>query len=108
MEHRLMSDQIHSQQAGKQATRPPAAERAAYEILTKDTKTTKPSIGPKIFFRERDQAFDRAQPSGVVVMDVRSEMELDYPATTASLLARYLIVLEGEDYSHQFDSANEV
>ena len=41
-------------------------------------------------------------------MDVRSELNLDYPATTASLLARYLIVLEGEDYSHQFDSANEV
>jgi gentisate 1,2-dioxygenase len=81
------------------ASRAPAtiqAGRARYLTKTpaEDVET---SVRAHVFAGEAGRAFDPATPTGLIELDRGEQIGVDYPATTANLLARYLVVREGEE-----------
>ena len=77
------------------------ATRAQY--LTKppvaDVET---SVQAHVFADEAGRAFDSATKTGLIELDRGEQIGVDYPATTANLLARYLVLREGEEF--EFDA----
>ena len=56
----------------------------------------------QVFADEADRAFDSATKTGLIELDLGEQMGVDYPATTANLLARYLVLREGDEF--EFDA----
>ena len=91
---------ISSESYRRLASRAPAtiqAGRAQY--LTSppsvDAETAKP--GSRIFLDEAARAFDAAVPTGTIDLDCSATLGSKHPATTPNLLARYLVIREGEE-----------
>ena len=57
-----------------------------------------PAVPRRQFLAERDRALDADAPSGLVPLDASAELDTPYPATTPSLLARYLRLRPGDAY----------
>jgi len=67
-----------------------------------------PELAPKVFSVERDRAFDRRTPAGFIDLDSSDELDLDYPATTPLMLARYLILDPGVRFEHRLRASGEI
>ena len=67
-----------------------------------------PPVPRRQFLAERERAFDPAAPSGVVVLDASDALHTPYPATTPSLLARYLRLRAGESLATRQRASGEV
>lgn len=65
-------------------------------------------IGPCVFLAERDLAFAADAPTGMIALCSREAVGVPWPATTPTMLARYLIVRAGEDLAHRFQATSEV
>jgi gentisate 1,2-dioxygenase len=67
-----------------------------------------PKVPAAVFAAERDQAFDPSAPTGLVALDQAPALGCAWPATTPTMLARYLVIAAGETLEHQFAATGEV
>jgi len=67
-----------------------------------------PDVPPAVFERERDIAFSADAPTGFVVLDQSEALACPWPATTPTMLARYLVLGAGRSFNHQLNSTGEV
>jgi gentisate 1,2-dioxygenase len=70
--------------------------RARYHTSENPFTFEWPPVPIRQFLAERDRAFDPATPSGEIALDASRELGTRYPATTPTLLARYLKIRAGE------------
>jgi gentisate 1,2-dioxygenase len=69
---------------------------------------TFPPVPVRQFLSERDRAFDPKSPSGVIALDSSDALGTAYPATTPTLLCRYLKFRAGEQLRAKFVASGEV
>ncbi|NIR60407.1 MAG: hypothetical protein GWO02_13250, partial [Gammaproteobacteria bacterium] len=67
-----------------------------------------PAVPRRQFLAERDRAYDADAPSGLVPLDASAELDTPYPATTPSLLARYLRLRPGDTFAASQRASGEV
>jgi gentisate 1,2-dioxygenase len=67
-----------------------------------------PAVPPHQFLSERDLAFDTATASGSIALDLSATLATPFPATTPSLLVRYLKLRAGEQLETSFVAGGEV
>lgn len=95
---------ISSHSFRRLATRVPAtiqAGRAQYLTSPQPAPANIPKpTSAHIFSDQASNAFEAAAPTGMLPFDLSSKLGTAYPATTSNLLARYLVVREGEE--HEF------
>lgn len=92
---------ISSESYRRLASRAPAtiqAGRAQYLTADQTPDAAASKAAGRIFVDESAAAFNAAAPTGVVELDVSSRLGCGYPATTRNLLARYLVIREGEEF----------
>jgi gentisate 1,2-dioxygenase len=82
-------------QEAEAATR--CSARARYHTSENPFTFRLPAVPIRQFLAERDRAFDPATPTGAVALDLSAELGTAYPATTPTLLARYLELRAGEE-----------
>jgi gentisate 1,2-dioxygenase len=90
-----------------QASVDPARERAIYHSPKVAFKRPIPPVEPWSFEHERDLAFAPEAPTGAIVLDRSAELGCDWPATLPNILARYIVVRAGQEFSHEFKSNGE-
>ncbi len=71
-----------------------------------DIKT--PRVPATLFLRERDRALDPATPTGLVTLDQSGALDLDFPATTPLILARFGRIRAGERLDTRFRASGEI
>ncbi|HZR02746.1 MAG TPA: cupin domain-containing protein [Burkholderiales bacterium] len=67
-----------------------------------------PDVPIHQFLAERKMAFDGATPTRAIALDISSILDTPYPATTPSLLTRYLRIRAGEMLETMFVAGGEV
>jgi gentisate 1,2-dioxygenase len=67
-----------------------------------------PKVPCHLFEEERLAALDEATPAGAIVLDLSARLGLAYPATTPSLLARYLILDDNSDVELSTNATGEM
>ena len=67
-----------------------------------------PAVPRHIFLAERDRAFAPATRTGLIDLDLSAVLELEYPATTPLIMARYARILAGESLTTAFRSSGEI
>ena len=83
--------------------------RAIYYTPTGNAfKAKLPKVPRHVFLRERDQAFDSATGTALVALDLGPRLEVDFPATTPNLLARYARIRAGASLSLQLKATGEL
>lgn len=83
-------------------------ERARYNTAENPFMFRWPPVPIRQFLAERDRAFDPATPTGAIPLDISAELGTAYPATTPTLLVRYLKIRAGEELRTAFVAAGEV
>ncbi len=83
-------------------------ERARYNTSENPFTFRWPAVPIRQFLAERDRAFDPAAPTGAIALDISGELGIGYPATTPSLLARYLRIRGGEELRTTFAAGGEI
>lgn len=96
---------IARQQADAQT---PYARRAIYHSAENGFSFRWPAVPVRQFLRERDRAFDAAMRSGEIVLDSSDALQTAYPATTPTLLCRYLNVRGGETWRTRYAASGEI
>ena len=74
----------------------PYAGRARYHTSENPFTFGYPPVPARQFLAERDRAFDPATPSGAIALDAAGDLGTPYPATTPTLLCRYLKIRGNE------------
>ena len=67
-----------------------------------------PPVPVRQFLAERDRAFDPATPTGEIPLDASSDLGTPYPATTPTLLVRYIKLRSGERLRTLYAAAGEI
>jgi hypothetical protein len=67
-----------------------------------------PAVPARQFLTERHRAFDRSTPTGEILLDASDALQTRYPATTPTLLIRYLRIRAGESLQSAFASSGEL
>jgi gentisate 1,2-dioxygenase len=86
------------------ASRAPAtiqAGRAQY-VTNPPVAEGESPVQAHVFADPAGRAFDPAEKTGLIELDRGEQLGVDYPATTANLLARYLVLREGDEF--EFDA----
>jgi len=86
----------------------PYARRARYNCAENGFAFAWPPVPARQFLAERDEAFDPKTPSGAITLDSSAALTTAYPATTPTLLVRYLKVRAGERLRTTFVASGEV
>lgn len=89
-------------------TATPHARRARYRSGENGFDFAFPEVPIHQFLAERDRAFDPAAPTGLVPLDIGSVLAVDYPATTPTLLCRYVRLRGGEALETAFAASGEI
>ncbi len=76
------------------------AGRAQYLTSPQTAPAAAPESRTHIFSENAGRAFDPSVSTGMLDVDRSSELGTSHPATTANLLARYLVLREGDE--HEF------
>ena len=83
------------------ASRAPAtiqAGRAQYLTAQEAAAAAAVKEPVQVFAQQAQQAFAASAPTGMIDLDTSSNAGGDAPATTGNLLARYLVIREGEEF----------
>jgi len=83
-------------------------ERARYNTSENPFTFRWPPVPIRQFLAERDRAFDPSTPTGAIALDISADLGTAYPATTPTLLVRYLKIRAGEELRTAFAAAGEV
>ncbi|HVY06568.1 MAG TPA: cupin domain-containing protein [Burkholderiales bacterium] len=67
-----------------------------------------PAVPVRQFLAERDRAFDPASPTGLIALDISSDLHANYPATTPTLLCRYVRLRPAEQLRTAFAASGEI
>ena len=86
----------------------PYAERARFFDSGNAFAIKYPAVPRHIFLAERDRAFAPDTATGLIDLDLSGVLELEYPATTPLILARYARIRAGESLSTAFRSSGEI
>jgi gentisate 1,2-dioxygenase len=86
----------------------PYTRRARYHTSENPFTFEWPPVPIRQFLAERDRAFDPATPTGEIVLDASDALGTRYPATTPTLLARYLKIRAGERLRTRFAAGGEI
>jgi len=92
---------ISSESYRRLVSRAPAtiqAGRAQYLTSPNRVRAETAKPAAHIFTDEAARAFDAAASTGIIDLDLSSTLGVAYPATTTNLLARYLVIREGEEF----------
>ena len=76
------------------------AGRARYASAQQAVSANTPGVPAQTFSEQAGKAFDGSSQTGMLTLDLSPELGTGYPATTGNLLARYLVLREGEE--HEF------
>lgn len=90
------------------ASRAPAtiqAGRAQY-LPQPPVADVKPPVQAHVFCDEAGRAFDPAAQTGTIDLDRGEQIGVDYPATTTNLLARYLVLREGDELEFEVQASS--
>jgi gentisate 1,2-dioxygenase len=94
--------------APPQTAQTPYMHRAIYHSAANGFAFAWPAVPARQFLRERDAAFDPATPTGEIALDASDALNTTYPATTPSLLCRYLKLRAGESWRTRYVAAGEI
>jgi gentisate 1,2-dioxygenase len=86
----------------------PYTRRARYHCAENGFTFTWPAVPARQFLAERDRAFDPGTPTGLIPLDISGDLGTAYPATTPSLLVRYVKVHAGEQLRTQLVASGEI
>jgi gentisate 1,2-dioxygenase len=100
-----MNEPIGADRLGIGAT---PRERARYMTPDNGFAFSWPPVPARQFLAERDRAFDADTPTGEIPLDVSTELGTPYPATTPTLLLRYVRVRPGERLATEYVASGEV
>lgn len=92
---------ISSESYRRLATRAPATiqgGRARYLTADQTAAVSAQELSAQVFSDQAERAFDAATPTGLIDLDRSSAVGARSPATTTNLLARYLVIREGEEF----------
>lgn len=84
------------------------ARRARYHTSANPFTFAWPPVPARQFLAERDRAFDPQAPTGLVALDASGDLGTAYPATTPTLLVRYLKIRSGEQFRTVFAASGEI
>ncbi|HEV8675428.1 MAG TPA: cupin domain-containing protein [Methylomirabilota bacterium] len=91
---------------------PPAGSRyaanARYLSSLDGFDIKRPPVPAQVFRAERARALGRDTPTGLIALDLSARLELDFPATTPLILARYARIRSGETLATAFAASAEV
>lgn len=91
------------------AERPePAAARAIFYAPEVAFDRPVPKVPPAIFRAERQRAFAADAPTGLIACDLAEALGSPWPATTPTMLARYVVVRAGAVLRHALPSTGEI
>ena len=83
-------------------------DRARYMTPENGFAFSWPAVPARQFLAERDAAFSDATPTGAILLDCSAQLATPYPATTPTLLLRYLKLRAGERLRTAFQGSGEV
>ncbi len=81
------------------------AGRALFHHPVEAFKRPIPPVPVHAFAAERDAAMAPGAATGMVALDISDRLDLPWPATTPTMLARYLVIRAGEALGHAFEGA---
>ncbi len=86
----------------------PAAARAIFYAPEVAFDRPIPKVPAALFWTEREAAFAETAATGLIPCDLSGQLHSPWPATTPTMLARYVVVRAGEVLEHQLLSSGEV
>lgn len=66
-----------------------------------------PKVPAAVFAAERDEAFDPGARTGLIALDQSKALQCAWPATTPTMLARYVVIAPHEHLEHIFAATGE-
>jgi gentisate 1,2-dioxygenase len=84
------------------------AGRALFYTPANSFEHLQPAVPRHVFRAEAALAQDAGTPTGEIVLDLAAVLALPYPATTPTLLARYLVLRRGETFARARQASTEV
>ncbi len=81
------------------------ADRALFHHPVEAFKRPIPPVPVHAFAAERDAAMASGAPTGMIALDISDRLDLPWPATTPTMLARYLVIRAGDTLDHTFVGA---
>src|SRR5258708_1087506 len=84
------------------------ASRARYHTSENPFTFGYPPVPARQFLTERDRAFDPATPTGAIALDAAGDLGTPYPATTPTLLCRYLKIRPREQLRAAFAASGAI
>ena len=94
--------------APQTAAQTPYMRRAIYHSAANGFAFNWPAVPARQFLRERDAAFDPATPTGEIALDTADALTTAYPATTPTLLCRYLKLRARESWRTRYVASGEI
>jgi gentisate 1,2-dioxygenase len=86
----------------------PARSRAGFYAPEIAFDRPVPKVPAAIFSAAREQAFHPDTLTGFVTLDQSTVLSSSYPATTPTILARYIVLNRGDSFAHHLASTGEV
>ena len=94
--------------AAQLAARTTPRDRARYMTPSNGFAFSWPPVPARQFLAERDRAFDQATSTGEILLDTSTDLGTPYPATTPTLLLRYIRLRAGEQLTTAYIASGEV
>lgn len=85
-----------------------AAARAICFIPQKAFDRPVPPVLPVVFSEARQRTFAPSAPTGFVDLDQSGHLGCPWPATTPTMLARYIVIRAGETHAHNLNASGLV
>ncbi len=86
----------------------PYTANARYLSSLEGFDIKRPPVPAHVFLPERDRALGPAAPTGLIPLDLSALLELEYPATTPLILARYARIRAGDTLPTDFVASTEL
>ncbi len=106
-EHRKECGMSQIQQRTEADLTDPARRRARFHYPKVAFNRPIPRVAAHAFVVERDLATSPSAPTGFVPLDRSEALNLPWPATLPTMLARYLVIRPGETFPHELQSTGE-
>ena len=100
--------QLLGLEGARESAPSPYAANARYLSSLDGFDIKRPPIPPHVFRAERDRALAPGTPTGLLPLDLSARLELDFPATTPLILARYARIRGGESLETTLKASTEV
>ena len=84
------------------------ASRARYLTNENGFAFSWPAVPVRQFLAERDRAFATGSPTGLIALDISADLSTAYPATTPTLLCRYVKLRAAEQLRTAFVASGEI